>query len=400
MRRGARATVAALAMVASLSAAAASAAAQPAAGSDLGDGQARFERAGDLRAADQLAEAAAAYVALADELPGDVRADDALFAAAQLYEERLGDPARAAALYQRLVRDFADSRVSLAASKRLELLRPALGPADGGADALAEMKRILHDPELPLDTAIADMEALVQAHPDWTGLPDAVLWLGHAFRRRDRPESALARYHEVATRWPASDQAFEALLTAIEVAAHVGQFDLAERDLETLHAWAVAHPNDDPSRRRSLDAARATIDREHARARLYQAAFVVLALVLLGLALSLRIGAGSWRRAGRALARPPGEVLYMAPVAVVLVASALTGHEDIAPAVTLILVGGVAVTWLSGAGLAAAPPGARLRPLLHVLGSAAGVLAIAYIALHRTRLLDLIVSTVRFGPEV
>ncbi|HUH06137.1 MAG TPA: tetratricopeptide repeat protein, partial [Kofleriaceae bacterium] len=335
-----------------------------------------------------------------DELPGDARADDALFAAAQLYEERLGDPARAAELYQRLVRDFGDSRVSLAAAKRLELLRPALGPGDRGADALAAMNRILHDPELDLAIAIADMEALIQANPDWTGLPDAVLWLGHALRRNEQPELALARYHEVATRWPASEQAFEALLIAIEVAAHIGQFELAERDLETLHAMAAAHPDDDPGRRRSLDAARTTIDREQTRAHLYRAAVLMLALVLIGLVVSLRTGTGSWRRAGRALARPPGEVLYMAPVAAVLVASALTGHEDVAPAVTLILIGGVAVTWLSGAGLAAAPAGGRLRPLLHVLASAAGVLAIAYIALHRTRLLDLIVSTVRFGPEV
>lgn len=371
--------------------------AQPAPPPD--DGQARFEHAGDLRAADRLADAAAAYVALADELPQHPRVDQALFAAAQLYEERLGDPARAAELYHRLVRDFPNSRVSLAAEKRLELLRAALGPGDRGADALAEMKRILHDPALAPAAAIAAMEALIAANPDWVGLADAVLWLGHAHRRQNQPDSALARFHEVAERWPASEQAFEALLTAAEVAAHYGRFEMAERDLATLRDLA-AREGGDASRSRAVAGTQELVARHRLRARIYRVAFVVLGLALIGLGASLRRGAGSWRGAARALARPPWEVMYMAPVALLLVATALTGHEDVAPAVGLILGGGVAVTWLSGAGLAVGARSGRLRPILHLGGSALAVLAIAYIALHRTRLIDLIVSTVRFGPDV
>ncbi|HUH04188.1 MAG TPA: hypothetical protein VML75_19455, partial [Kofleriaceae bacterium] len=77
MRRGPRAAIAALGVVVSLALTAAPAPAQPGAESVLRDGQARFERAGDLRAAGELADAATAYVALADELPGDALADDA-----------------------------------------------------------------------------------------------------------------------------------------------------------------------------------------------------------------------------------------------------------------------------------------------------------------------------------
>jgi len=91
----------------------------------------------------------------------------------------------------------------------------------------------------------------------------------------------------------------------------------------------------------------------------------------------------------------------MAPIAAILIASAFTAHYAIAPAVIIICLGGLAITWLSGAGLRAA--GARhrrLRSLAHAVCAVLAITALCYIAIHQNRLIDLIIETVRFGPDV
>jgi hypothetical protein len=125
--------------------------------------------------------------------------------------------------------------------------------------------------------------------------------------------------------------------------------------------------------------------------------FAAIAAALVVLIGSLRHAAGSWRAAGAALRSPPTEAIYFAPVAIVMIIAAATGHQSIAPATAIVLAGGLAVTWLSGAGLARAREPWRVAA--HALSAAAAVVAIVYIALHRTRLIDLIAETIRFGPE-
>jgi TolA-binding protein len=357
------------------------------------DGSAAFERASGKLAAGDVAGAAADMVALADRLPDDPLADDALFSAGQLYEERLGDPARAAELYRRLIDRYPDSRVSLAAERRLATLREALGPNAGGARALGEMNQILHGhPDRAPAESIAMMERLVADNPDWPGLPAALLWLGNAYDRAGRRADAEATFAGIADRWPADDRSFEALRRAAEVAAKSGRYDVAAGYVDRMD------PGGDPGRARSVRDTRRMVDRERLRSRLYRASFAVLALVVVLLVGAVRLTAGSWRATARSLARPPAQVAYMVPVALLLGASALTGHEEVAPAVFLILAGGVAIAWLHGA--AVRPARRRWLVVAPSLAAVAGVVAICYIAVHRTRLIDLIVSTVRFGPDV
>ncbi len=357
-------------------------------------GAERFAAASAMRAHGDDAHAAAALVDLADQLPADPLADDALFSAAQLYEEKLGDPARAAALYQRLVRDYPDSRVSLGAERRLAHLREALGPDDKGAAALAEMNDILFGhASRPEAESIARMEALVAANPNWRGAAQGLLWLGDAYARAGRTSDALAALDRVANGWPDSEEAFSALGRAAQLAARAGRFDRADRYVAAMHA------DDDPARQRSIEDAAALVARERLRERLFVAAQLAALVLFFGFLASIALGAGSARAAARAVARPPIEVIYMAPVAAVLCLSSLTGYSQIAPAVAIIAGGGVVIAWLHGVAIRLHQR-QRLLVAAHTLAAVAGVIAVCYIAVHRTRLLDMIMATVRFGPDV
>lgn len=372
----------------------------------------RFSAANAMRARGDDGHAAAALVALADDLPADPLADDALFSAAQLYEEKLGDPARAAELYRRLLRDYPDSRVSLGAERRLAHLRAAMGPGDAGAAALAEMNDILFGHAgRPEAESIARMEALVARNPKWPGAVEAWSWLGDAYARAGRTSDALAALDRVITGWPASDEAFQALGRAAQLAARAGRFDAADGYVAAMYlrlrpgqAGAPLSAGGqqgqvDPARVHSWEDARALVARERLRARLYLASQLVFALLFLGLLASIGLGAGSPRAALRALVRPPIEVIYMLPVAGVLCASSLTGFNEIAPAVAIIAGAGVVIAWLNGVAIRLHRK-RRLLVAAHALAAVIGVIAACYIAVHRNRLLDMIVSTVRFGPDV
>ena len=98
---------------------------------------------------------------------------------------------------------------------------------------------------------------------------------------------------------------------------------------------------------------------------------------------------------------PTTEVLFMVPVAVLLMAAGYADFYAVGPAVAIITVGGVGVAWLSGAALAAGPqPCGPGRVAGHIIACITAVIALCYIALHRGHLIDLIIETVRFGPDV
>src|SRR6185503_18804887 len=86
------------------------------------------------------------------------------------------------------------------------------------------------------------------------------------------------------------------------------------------------------------------------RDRLYVAAWIglVLASLLLLASLIEAIVRGGVRRPAL---RPPIEVMFLAPVAAVIVAASFTAHRAIAPAVLQISIVGVIAAWVSGAAL-------------------------------------------------
>jgi hypothetical protein len=316
---------------------------------------------------------------------------DALFAAARACEERLGDPRRALALYDRILRDAPDERVASAAAHRAARLRTELG-ADGAhaTEAAALAGLIATADRRPAEETWRAAAALAAA--PWPGAPDAALWLGEWQRRRGEHLAALETFEDVLARWPASPQALVARREAAAAAVDAGAWDRA-----AVLAEALPHdaPSDQIIRDELLTAARAG----RAHGRWYLAAWVALVLATLGLLAALL---GAARRGGWRVLRPPGEVLFLGPIVAILGLIALTTNALILPAVATIGGGGLGLAWMSGAALdahRAAGRSLRLRAPLHAAACVVGVVALGYLALTRDGLLELLVETMRAGPE-
>lgn len=313
---------------------------------------------------------------------------DVLFAAGRACEDRLHDPARALALYERIVRELPDAGISIAAQRRVELLADARGHAREAGE-LAELTA--NADTLPAADVVRRTEALIAA--PWPGAADAALWLGDWLCRTRRFADAQARYAQVIERWPDASQAYLALRNAASCAIDAHDWSRAD-------ALASRLPErDDSERAVKADLVESTA-RGRLRDRLYTASWIGLPLALLALLASL---ADAVLRGGlrRPALRPPIEVLFLAPVAAVIVAASFTAHPAIAPAVLRISVAGVALAWISGAALDLARTRGRpvrLRAIGHVLACAIGVVAIGYIAITHDGLLDLLAETVKFGP--
>ena len=333
---------------------------------------------GDLATDDPRALEAAVHAVESGPADGD-----ALYAAALAADERLAQPARALALYERLLREQPSYFRAVTAEKRAVILRAEIGPGHG-AEADAFAKLVAEADRVP--DVVPRAEALAAA--PWPGAPATLLWLAEWLRRHARYDEAQARYAQVAERWPASREAQLARRGAAGAAIDAHEWDRAD---QLAAALPVAADADRLTRDELLRAAARGRLREH----LYIAAWIALAVVLAGLAGALALAA--WR-ARRISLRPPIEIVYGAPIAAVLMIASFTAHRAIGPAVTRISLVGLALAWLSGATLELRP--GRMRALINVVACVVGTLAIAYIAVTRDGLIDMLIETVRFGPDV
>jgi hypothetical protein len=334
-------------------------------------------------------------VAAITRLPPRASDPDVLFAAARACEDKLLDPARAAAIYERIVADHPGARAASAAARRIAALRALVGAGGEAAAPAAELARLAARADAqPPAAVLAQGEWLAGAA--WPGAPDAALWLADWLRRSGRLVEAQAHYAVVMARWPELPQARAAVRAAAGCALEARDWTLAER----LAARLPVAEASDKSARDDLFAAAA---RGRRRDRWYVAAWLAIAgafAALLGsLALAmLRRSTGRWWTA----LRPPIEVMFLGPVALVLLGVAFTAHRAIAPAVATIALGGLALAWLSGAALEvvrAAGRSRRLRSALHLVACLAGVAGLAYVALIHGDLIDLLIETVRLGPD-
>jgi tetratricopeptide (TPR) repeat protein len=318
---------------------------------------------------------------------------DALFSVARACETRAGDPARALALYERILRDHPDERVAIGAQTRRDALVALIGTDGAAAERARRFAALRERAGLQPDAAVlAEADAL--AHEAWPGAGEVALWRAEALRRTGRLAPAAAAYDDVLARFPGTAWAARAAEGAAAVAIRRHRWDDAEARIARLPSAA----GDDRAVRDGLVAELAT---ERTRVRWYLAAWIGLVVAVLLLAASLAQAAGSLRAVGRAL-RPPVEVAYAAPVVGILLIAAATSHAEIGPAIALISGGGLVIAWLSGAGLAAARRRGTLerwRIAAHVAVTLLGVAALVYVAIMRNGLLEMIVETVRFGPD-
>jgi hypothetical protein len=320
---------------------------------------------------------------------------DVLFAAARACEDRLLDPGRAAAIYARIVRDHPDARVSVAAARRLAALREVLGAHDEAAVPAAALAHLIAQADdRPAVEVYARAVALSVA--PWPGAPAATRWLADWLRRAERCPLARVHYARVIARWPGTAEAMAALRGATGCA-------LDERDWASAEAWARQLASADPADRAVRDDLLRLAARGRLRDRTYLAAWVIAIAVMIGLAAALAASVRQRARgARRAVLRPPIEVVFLAPVAAVLIGVALTAHRAIAPAVATISLGGLVLAYLSGAQLEALRWCGRARGWRsagHVGLCLVGVAALVFIAFTRDDLIDLLIETVRFGPD-
>ncbi len=336
-------------------------------------------------------EALAAAVLAIEAAPTTPELADALFSAARACEERLWNPARALVLYERIVRELPESRVAQAAERRADQLRAEVGPNREHAREAAELAQLVPIADtLPTDELLRRADAL-SARP-WPGAPDVALWVAEVLRRQNQLSLAQARFADVARRWP--ERTLAARLGGAGNAIDAHDWSLAEALVDAL-------PADDPSDRLIRDNLRSDIASGRRTDRRYLAAWIALALSLLGLIGSLVEAA---LRGGRAFpsVRPPLEVMFLAPVAVVLTALAFAARAVVAPAVAQISIAGIVLAWLSGITLdllRARGRGHRLRAVAHVLACAIGAVSIGYIAIVHGELVELLAETVQAGPS-
>ena len=262
---------------------------------------------------------------------------DVLFAAARACEDKLQDPGRAVAIYERIVAQHPSARIATTAARRVAALRELVGPHGESASQAAELARLIASADaLPAEAVIARGKQL--ATTAWAGAPTAALWLAEWLRRTRRLAEAQEQYAVVVVRWPALPQAEAALRGGAGCALEARNWSLAE-------ALASRLPAADAAARQVRDDLLAAAARGRRRSRWYVAAWVAIAGAFAALAGSLaEVVLRSPRGARRAMLRPPIEVVFLAPVALVLIGVAFTAHRLIAPAVTAISAGGLGLS--------------------------------------------------------
>jgi tetratricopeptide (TPR) repeat protein len=354
-------------------------------------GVARASDLGDRLATDDPRALDAAVTAIS-QAHGDVA--DETYAAGRACEDKLLDPARALGLYDRVLREWPDASVARAAESRAAHLRSQIG--SGHAREATELAKLIAEADrLTVGEVIRRGDAL--AHTAWPGAPEATLWLAEWLRHAKSSAEladADARYAFVIATWPSSPES--KLAATGRAGAAIDAKAWAHAD-ELIAALPATTPEDLAVRD---DLVRA-LARGRFRAELYIAAWIALAatlVLLLGSLLEAILRGGRrWPRV-----RPPIEIWFLGPVALVLAGASFTANQAIAPAVLRIAITGIVLAWISGATLdllRTRGRAMRLRSLGHIALCALGVIAVAYIALAGSGLLDMLAETVHFGPE-
>jgi tetratricopeptide (TPR) repeat protein len=348
--------------------------------------QREFEAATAREAAGDFAGAADALLALARARPDDPFAADAIFEAAVIAEEHLSDPARALALYREVLERYPQSRLGRRARGRVEFLASSLRT---GEAPLREYQEILNGfARRPPAESIARMEKLVAAHPEFALADRAIYWLGSTLAGEHRDDEAEARFREVERRFPESAWAPRAKKARGDLAIRRGHPLEARRIFAELAASAS-----DP-----LTRAAAAEGLKNARTALRRTIELGLAIAFLAAFAGYHLLALRRRRWWRV----PGELYYYGPVAALFSLAAATENRSVGWATFGIAAGGGAVVWLSSALSAARlaegpmPVGERV---LRIVAASLAVTAVMLLAVQVTGLTDLVVETLRSGPE-
>jgi outer membrane protein assembly factor BamD (BamD/ComL family) len=342
-------------------------------------GQLAFEAAIKREAAGDYAGAAADLEKLARQHPDDSFADDALFEAALLAEERLGDPARAARLYGEVAKNYPQSRLARRARTRVEYYASGLRT---GEAPLAEFQRLMSQGTRDPVAAVADMKKLLAQHPDFVFADHALYWLGSRLVEQGGEAEGVQKFLELERRFPSSEWTLRAKKARADLLLKNGHGAEARRLYEEL----ARSPD-------SIARAAGTEGLGAVETRLWRRWLAGVGLTYLALFLGFHLWAGR-----RRLRRAPTELLYYLPVAALFTLAGATENRAIGWATGGIAFGGAIITWVAGV----ATPERRVRwpeRLLRALALALAVFALAFLAIQWAGLTDLVMETMRAGPE-
>ncbi len=298
--------------------------------------------------------------------------DDAWLEAARL-AETLGDLPRARRDLDAALAVTSDPLLARRASAALARLTPleSWTAIDDAHQALVDrIQRPAGDPKL----ALCELGAVVLASPGYPRALAAMLALARGWER---------------------DGAIDAARTWLDRAAHL-QLSPADREHVTAERARFELRGGETTIARESIAAlrdphlRAQLDHELARADWRRRFRMISWLVLAALALAAIVGLVRRRASWRAMLVPPVEVLFLAPIAAVLIGVATTGNPLVARAVRVISIAGVAVAWIA----AALGKASVLRAVL----AAIAVSAATYLACDHDRMIDIVIETWHSGP--
>ncbi len=252
-------------------------------------------------------------------------------------------------------------------------------------DRLVEVIRGGSDPR----AALGELEALVRANPRYPRTALARRAIARGWEEEGDRDRAMTWLREDAV----ADLGLRMHLDLARMLVRDGALDEAEA---VVRSASVRPGADVPAFRDVLASIEEAERRRWRRAGLW----AVLGLLALGAAGSLRRTTGSWKVAARRFVRPPIEVVFLVPVAVLVIVVAETGNPLVARAVRSIVIAGVLVAWISGTLLDAVRARGSLGIARTAVQAVLAVLAVAitaYLALDRDRVVELLLETWRGG---
>jgi TolA-binding protein len=342
--------------------------------------RASFDQAMQRLGSGDAAQATTELIALAERFPHTSLAPEALFAAAQQLEESLSQPDRALGLYRRVVTEHPESRLLRRAESRLLQLAHSL---KSGAAPLTRFQTIVRTTREASPERAQQLAALLTDHPQFA-LADEVayLLLDGALRRSDGTEGEL--YRQLVTRHPHSEWSARGQQTYAEWLVRRGQLGAARAVYESLRS--SPQPLWQATARSGLHEV-ATAER---RRWLAAGSGLLLLLSLLGIGVRYR----------RQLWPPPAEVAYYVPVGLFFVlVAALVQDPVLARPLLWLLLGGGLLCWMSAAAARAQRSLGTARKVWGMLWRAGLALLLCYLAIERQGLWDLVLETLRNGPD-
>ena len=338
----------------------------------------QFDQAIQRLGTNESGQAAADLLSLADHHPHSTMAPEALFAAAHQYEETLAQPDRALELYQRLIKDYPESRLLRRAGSRTAQLTVSL--RSGAAPLLRFMAIVRNTTDSSPERAL-QLTALLREHPQFALADQATYLLFDGALRRNDPQVATL-YRQLVDRFPSSDWTARGQQSLAEWQLGRGRLGAARTSYTQL-----AQRPEPLWQKAAMEGLRAVSLAERRRL------FAALGGLILASAL---VGIGVRRR--KQLWPPPAEVAYYLPVGLffVFVAALVQGATFARPLLVLV-IGGVLLCWLSAAA-ARGQPGPRSL-WFGALWRGGLALLLCYLAIERQGLWDLVLETLRNGPD-